>query len=309
MSLNDLFRRDHVSEPTAGVDLDTPLDRAPLAFLDVETTGLNAWAGHRICEIAIVRCVGKRETERLVSLVNPMRRIPADAQAVNCISDQMVAGAPPFASIAGQVARMLRGAVVVAHNAPFDLSFISREFGLVGLPAPTGPSFDTLVLARRESPGVGHSLGAVARRLHVRVPAHRALADVLTTREVFWRLVEPKLPREATIADALKLQGWRGLAGARLAADGDSAAVDSDVEALVRALRAGERLVVVYRSTDGRMTRRTIDPMVVVDQGEERVVVAYCHLRRAERTFTVSRIVSWAAASDDQSTGRPTGAD
>ena len=315
MGIRDLFEQ----PAPAGVvafDSKTPLSRAPLVFLDVETTGLSAWAGHRVCEIALVRCTGKRETDRLESLVNPRRSMPPDARAINGISDAMVAHSPPFEALAARVASLLDGAVIVAHNAPFDLSFVSREFAAGGVRMPSSPAIDTLLLARRRFPSGGNSLGSVARRLGVRAPAHRALADVLTTREVFWRLLEPIAGRSATIGDALRVQGTLApdaddesseAAGGATSTGGEGPmpALAAD---LVRALRDGERVRVVYRGASGKTTERTIDPMTIVDYGGECVVVAYCHLRRAERTFTVSRIVSWVAAAVRPS-GRSSGGD
>jgi DNA polymerase-3 subunit epsilon len=228
----------------------------------------------------------------------------------------MVAHSPPFEALAARVASLLDGAVIVAHNAPFDLSFVSREFAAAGLRMPSSPAIDTLVLARRRFPSGGNNLGSVARRLGVRVPAHRALADVLTTREVFWRLVEPITGRSATIGDALRVQGSLApdaddesaeAAGGSTSSGGEEPkpALAAD---LVRALRGGERVRVLYRGSSGKTTERTIDPMTVVDYGGECVVVAYCHLRRAERTFTVSRIVSWVATAELPS-GRSSGGD
>jgi DNA polymerase-3 subunit epsilon len=301
----------------SAIDQKRPLATLPLVFLDVETTGLSAWTGHRVCELAMVRSLGKREVDRLDSLVHPRRGIPADARAVNGISDEMVAKSPPFESLAARAASLLDGAVVVAHNAPFDLSFITREFELAGLRIPTSPTIDTLALARHRYPARPNSLGALAKRLGVRVPSHRAMADVLTTREVFWRLTEQMAGRAATLGDVMGLQGFQ-------APDADDIAPQSPADEarpvdiarslegsadLVSALRAGARLRVVYRGSSGRTTERTIEPMAVVDQGADVVVLAYCHLRRAERTFSVSRIVSWVADAGEQTTGSLLGSD
>ena len=308
MGLSDLFSRPLAPEPSTPLSLSTLIERAPLAFLDVETTGLNAWSGDRVCEVAIVLCLGRRETDRLATLVNPMRHIPADAQAVNHISDAMVAGAPPFAEVAATVADLLSGAIVVAHNTPFDLSFIRREFTLVGRPAPLGPR------STRSSSRDGRALAsatALARSPVACASECRAivrLADVLTTREVFWRLIEPHLGPGSTVGDAMRLHGWGEPSVDSAGDDARSTHLVSEAhpvaEALVSALRAGERLRMVYRAVDGRATERTIDPMTVVDQGDELVVVAYCHLRRAERTFTLRRIVSWGLTATEQPSAR-----
>src|SRR5512142_226372 len=110
----------------------TLLDDLTLAFLDVETTGLNAYLGDRICEIAIVRSFRDEVETRYQTLVNPGRRISPGAAAVNHITDEDVADAPRFWVIAEAVRELLEGAIVVCHNAPFDLSFVTTEMQRVG---------------------------------------------------------------------------------------------------------------------------------------------------------------------------------
>ena len=287
----------------------TLLAEAPLAFVDVETTGLSAWAGDRVCELGIVRCQGREEVGRMDTLINPERPISAGARAVNGISEARVARAPGFAAVAREVVAALEGAVIVAHNAPFDLSFLVRELSLVGLPTPGGITFDTLTLARRAYPGSSNGLAAVAHRLGVRTPGHRALADVLTTREVFWRLVEPIVEAGGTVADVLAAQAMpaptrrpRPTPGG---AGSDRTAAAGSQPALLAAIRSRARLRVSYRSAGGQLTDRVIDPLALLDQGHDMLVIAYCHLRREERTFYLGRILGWSLAGNSQEPDRP----
>src|SRR5512145_1484783 len=71
----------------------------PYVAADVETTGLSAFNGDRICEIALLRFLRGTVIDSLVSLVNPLRPISLGASAVNGITDLMVAGAPTFADL------------------------------------------------------------------------------------------------------------------------------------------------------------------------------------------------------------------
>lgn len=185
----------------------TPLRELPLAFVDVETTGLDPWTGDRVCEIAVVRVVGGQETDRLVRLVNPGRRVSPGALAVNGLDEAELAEAPDFAEVAAEVSRTLAGAAVVAHNAPFDAGFLSREYQLIGQPSPGNVLLDTLLLARRNFRYRSNSLGALAGALGIRTPAHRALADALTTRELFAHFIGRLFSDEPTLADVLRAQG------------------------------------------------------------------------------------------------------
>ena len=184
-----------------------PLAEIPLVFVDVETTGLSPWTGDRVCEIAAVRFAYGRETGRLATLVNPERRVSPGALAVNGLDESELARAPRFAAIADDLASMLEGASIVAHNAPFDAGFLAREFTLNDQPVPDNHLLDTLLLARRTFHLRSNSLGSLASALGIRTPAHRALADVLTTRELFERIVARLATTRPTLGDVLRAQG------------------------------------------------------------------------------------------------------
>src|SRR5512135_3087104 len=126
-----------------------PLDPLTLAYLDVETTGLSARFGDRICEIAVIRCSGEDILESFAALVNPGRPISPGAARVNGLSDSDLADAPRFAQVAGRVMALIQGAVIVGHNLPFDLGFVSSELERAGRPLPILPALDTLGIARK----------------------------------------------------------------------------------------------------------------------------------------------------------------
>src|SRR5438445_9121835 len=113
-----------------------PLHEHTFAVVDVETTGLSARMGDRICELAVVIVRGGQIVGQLQSLVNPQKPISRGAAAVNGISDSMVRDAPAFRKVAPELVKALDGAVLVAHNASFDLSFISSELRAAGYSTP-----------------------------------------------------------------------------------------------------------------------------------------------------------------------------
>ena len=75
-------------------DLHTLMVNVPLAFVDVETTGLSPRYGDRVCEIAVLRMVGDEAADAMQQLVDPQRPISSGAQAVNGITPDMLHGAP-----------------------------------------------------------------------------------------------------------------------------------------------------------------------------------------------------------------------
>lgn len=186
-----------------------PMHEAPLAFLDVETTGLRPDLGDRVVEIAVVQTQGPTEVARFVSLVNPQRRLNPDAARVNGITPSMVADAPVFSDLLDQLLPLIEDVVLVCHNAPFDMSFLEAELGRAGAPTWNGVVLDTLAFARRQYWFRHNSLTAIARQLGIRIPdAHRALADALTTQAIFRQFAHRlRQQQRPLVSDWLRMQG------------------------------------------------------------------------------------------------------
>jgi DNA polymerase-3 subunit epsilon len=185
------------------------LHEAPVAFLDVETTGLRPDLGDRMVEIAIVRAQGPNEVARFVSLVNPQRRLNPEVTRINGISPSMVADAPVFADVLDQLQPLIEDVVLVCHNAPFDLGFLEAELHRAGAPVWDGVALDTLAFAQRQYWFRRNSLSAIARELGIHTSdAHRALADALTTQAIFRRFAS-RLRQQGRplVADWLRMQG------------------------------------------------------------------------------------------------------
>jgi len=152
--------------------------------LDVETTGLDASAGHRIIEIGCLELVNRRATgQRFHRYLNPERDIDAGALAVHGIELAQLARAPKFAEIVAELVAFIDGAELIIHNAPFDVGFLDAELArLAGTRAVADMCrvLDTLALARSLHPGQRNSLDALCKRYDVdnsRRELHGALLD------------------------------------------------------------------------------------------------------------------------------------
>ncbi|GAB4248322.1 MAG: DEDD exonuclease domain-containing protein [Thermoleophilia bacterium] len=169
---------------------DPDLSDCPFVVVDLETTGTRAGPG-KITEIGAVRIEGLREVAVFETLVNPKRPIHPKVIEITGITPQMVVNAPPIEQVMPHFLDFIRGAVIVAHNTAFDLSFLNYELGrLKGRRLGEG-AIDTVLLARRAAPGLAnYRLGTVAECLGSEVrPCHRALADAQATAHVFLTLV------------------------------------------------------------------------------------------------------------------------
>ncbi|ATG47914.1 DNA polymerase III subunit epsilon [Celeribacter ethanolicus] len=174
--------------------MDSPLSDLAYVVFDTETTGLLPSQGDEICQIAALRVVNGKvvETESLDQLVNPGRAIPPSATAVHHITNEMVKDAPKIDVVGRQLHSFARGAVLVAHNAPFDLEFLRRHEAGIGAKF-TNPVLDTVLLSAIVfGQSEEHTLDAISTRLGVKIPPearHTAMGDTIATAEVFIKLL------------------------------------------------------------------------------------------------------------------------
>ena len=255
------------------------LNSHTFAFLDVETTGLSPWFGDRICEIAVLRCDGEKIVGSFDTLLNPERPISPGAARVNGLNDTDLIDAPQFRDIAEQVMLLVRDAVIVCHNVPFDLGFLSSELERVNQYLPTTLALDTLEIARQHFDFDSNSLQSIADELDIEVSgAHRALDDVLTTRELLRHF-----------ARNLKSTEIEHVISAYYPP------VTSPQElnlppVIEEALQSKKRLFIRYVDRKGTASERWVSPVQVRVLNDYLYLVAYCHLRNDKRNFRLDRI-------------------
>ena len=178
---------------TEGV-VDSRLQDLTYVVFDTETTGLMPAQGDEIVQIAAVRIVnGKRvEAEVFDTLVNPGRSIPASSTEVHGITEAMVADAPPIEVVGRAFHKFAEGAVLVAHNAPFDMEFLRRHEAAIGARFDN-PILDTVLLsAVVYGQHEVHSLDALSHRLGITIPEearHTAIGDTIATADAFLKMM------------------------------------------------------------------------------------------------------------------------
>ncbi|WP_127782462.1 DEDD exonuclease domain-containing protein [Rhodococcus sp. X156] len=174
-------------------ELGTPLSEVTFVVVDLETTGGKAGVD-AITEIGAVKVRGGEVVGELATLVDPERGIPPQISQITGITSAMVHDAPTIAAVLPAFLEFAAGAVLVAHNAPFDTGFLKAACERLGLPWPAPRVLCTVKLARRvltrdEAPSV--RLSALSALFGTEtLPTHRALDDARATVEVMHRLFE-----------------------------------------------------------------------------------------------------------------------
>jgi len=155
--------------------------------VDVEATGAKT-PPNRLIELGAYRIRGGRIVDKFLSLVNPEIPIPRFVASLTGISNDMVKNAPVFAEVAPQWLDFVSDSVLVAHNAPFDTSFLNHEISRVyANHRMVNPHLCTVRLSRRAFPDLSnHRLETIAQHFSIPIASrHRAGSDALATAEIF----------------------------------------------------------------------------------------------------------------------------
>ena len=173
-------------------DLGRPLSDVTFVVVDLETTGGRA-STDGITEIGAVRVRGGQVLGEFQTLVNPGQTIPAFISVLTGITDSMVAGSPRIDQALPAFLEFAHDSVLVAHNAPFDVTFLKTATAGLGLTWPGFPVIDTVHLARQlvsndEAPN--RKLSSLATLFGAtQTPDHRALHDARATVDVLHALI------------------------------------------------------------------------------------------------------------------------
>ena len=166
--------------------------------LDLETTGISPKT-EKITEIGIMKIKDGKVLEEFCEFVNPQKPIPQRVVEITNITDDMVKDADTIDKVFPNVLEFIKGSVLVAHNASFDIGYLKYTAKKLGYDFDY-TYVDTLPLARKLFPELKkHKLGKIAEHLKIKVEvAHRALDDVDTTVKVFNQMLDMLKKKGAT---------------------------------------------------------------------------------------------------------------
>jgi DNA polymerase III epsilon subunit family exonuclease len=177
--------------------VDEDLSQTTFVVLDLETSGASPKTGSAITEIGAVKIRGGEVLGTFKTFVNPGTSLPQFITELTGITDEMLADAPKIESILPLLFEFLgsdKSTVFVAHNAPFDLSFLKASAALHGYAWPNFRVIDTVKAARfvlTKDDVANYQLGTLAIYFRTEIaPNHRALDDARATVDVLHGIIE-----------------------------------------------------------------------------------------------------------------------
>ena len=176
---------------------DRQLSDVTFVVLDLETSGASARTGSAITEIGAVKVCGGNVKGTFHTLINPSTPLSPFIVELTGITDQMLADAPSIQTVLPMLCEFIGSpeeSVFVAHNAPFDLSFLKTASALHGYIWPDFRVLDTVKLARlvlTKDDVANYQLGTLAEYFDTHIaPNHRALDDAQATVDVLHGVIE-----------------------------------------------------------------------------------------------------------------------
>ena len=168
----------------------TPISETEFAVLDFETTGVSG-KKNRVIEIGIVHVKNLEIVDSYQTFINPGLLVPYYITKITGIKDTDVQDAPYFEDVTSEVTDFIRDSVLVAHNLPFDYSFLKHEFMRADIFLPQMNSLCTLKLARKMYPELkSKSLGNLVKHFGIKHKhVHRALGDAMVTAKLLIKMI------------------------------------------------------------------------------------------------------------------------
>lgn len=280
------------------------LENLQFVSFDVETTGLSAVVA-RLVELSGVKfSLNKEEVTTFSSLIDPEMAIPPEVSRIHGITDDMVADAPTCATVVPDFLNWIgdENTVLVAHNAPFDVEFLHVAMARLRLNRPANFVIDTLPFARNVlTDAPNHQLKTLVEHLQLEAGGyHRALADSHHVRNVLSRLFEK-----------INAQTWSEVChhGCVFKFDADPSGFEPPQELLEAIASINEAIVngtpISFVYNGYRSSRRSVDPVALIQSRGNFYLTAYCRRVLEERTFRLDKISQLKSMEGDNRRRKP----
>lgn len=267
------------------MDLNLPLNEYTFVAFDTETSGAYP-VGHDIVEFGAVKWHKGQEIGRLQFLLKPRELMTDFIIGIHGITNDMVADAPLMSEKILEIHEFFKGAVVMAHHAPFDLGFVALDFELNKLPLPEEPAICTSLLSRRWIHDIeNHKLQTLVKHLNIDGgQAHRAYDDAKACLEVALACFK-KMDEKVTLSQVLKSQGknlaWKNYS----LLNGNS-----DIQNIMQAIRTKKKVDLIYEGGSKKGETRTVDPIGIVRNPDGDYLMGTCMSDKSNKRYYLTRV-------------------
>lgn len=259
---------------------------------DIETTGFDS-EKDKILEIAAIKFTAKDDLDTFQTLIHPGLNLSRYDYFtdVHDITSDMVKKKPKIDAVLPQFIEFIgNDSVLIAHNARFDIGFISKAISINKFKYPKNIILDTIRLSRKLFPGSpDYSLETITSFLKIRVKTkHRAFKDCLACKNVFLKCLSKIGP--LLNYDVLKLIN---LHGRTFRFHNVSTVVSIDgkqIDYIKTSINKSNDVLIEYTDYNGNITKRKIKPMEIYISDGKEYLKSFCYLRKEERSFRMSRI-------------------
>lgn len=268
------------------------LSRQTFIAFDTETTGM--WApANRLVELSAVKFNLKEgELDRFDTLINPQRDIPNEVIEIHGITNLMIADAPYAVDALKDFYQFCQpDDILIAHNAPFDISFVALESARSELDLIENPIVDTVDIFQKFYPGMrSYSLLNLVQTLGFGISQdHRALSDAHYVYQLF-SLAAEKFSQLQSFKEFAKLHKIYRLKDLKY----EEAELPEEFAQINVAVRDNKKIEIDYEQPKNRTTqKRIIQPQRIHKLGANYYIEAYCETVEADRTFRLDRIKSF----------------
>ncbi|WP_415063271.1 exonuclease domain-containing protein [Bdellovibrio sp.] len=268
------------------MNLDLPLHEYTFVAFDTETSGAYP-VGYDVVEFGAVKWYQGQEVDRLQFLLKPREAMSDFIIGIHGITNEMVKDAPLMSERIQQIHDFFKGAVVMAHHAPFDMGFLAADFEKAQLPLPTEPALCTSLLSRKWIHGVdNHKLQTLVKHLKIDGgQAHRAYDDANACLQVGLACFQ-KMGEQATLAQAIKSQGknlwWKDYSLQALR--------DEKVRTLIEAIKSKKDVDMIYQGGSAKGETRRLTPIGIVRNPDGDYLQAFCHKDQNAKRYYLNRV-------------------
>ncbi len=269
------------------IDEKAPLKSITLAALDFETTGMDP-IQDEIVEIGIVLFKDKEILSTFEHLVNPGIPISQEAFRVNGIREELLKDEPFIKTLLPDILPFFSNSIPLAHNATFDLAFLLKAVKEEEYSFHLAAVVDSCLLAKSLFPKLSnHRLEFLTRTFGFQSEkAHRALNDAKACFHLFCRCIE-EFPQKWETS----WEEFRARTSAVLSPNARAFKLPNEFSVIEKAFLTHNQIKLFYQDGKGETTEREVTPVGFTQEKGNSVLVGYCHLRKATRSFRLDRIL------------------